>query len=83
MKKHSVRRLAMVLLTMCLTLGFAACGLKKCDACGELKECNTEWIFGVETNLCKDYKECGLCGVKRCGCTMSDMLKVYVCPYCK
>ena len=84
MKKHSVRRLGMAMFAIVSVLGFSACGgLKECDACGELKECNTEWVFGVETNLCKDYHECGLCGTKRCGSEMSDLLKVYVCPYCK
>lgn len=83
MKKPSVRTMVVAVLFVLMMLGFSACGLKNCDICGELKECNTDRVFGVKMNICKDYNECGLCGVKRCGCTMSDMLKVYVCPYCK
>lgn len=83
MKKHSVRGWAVAMLAGVMIFGFSACGMKKCDICGELKECKTDRAFGVEMNICKDYHECGLCGVKRCGATMSDVLKMYVCPYCR
>ena len=83
MKRHSIRRWTVAVLTVGMMFCFSSCGLKKCDICGELKECNTDRVFGVEMNICKDYHECGLCGVKRCGSEMSDVLKVYVCPYCR
>ncbi len=83
MKKHSVRALVVTVLAVGMMLGLSACGLKNCDICGELKECNTDRAFGVEMHICKDYHECGLCGVKRCGTEMSDVLKVYICPYCR
>lgn len=83
MKKHSVRTMAVAVIAVVMMFCFSACGLKECDICGELKNCNTDRAFGVEMNICKDYNECGLCGEKRCGTEMSKTLKMYICPYCR
>ena len=53
--KHIRKMIVCVLVAMTVTMALAGCGeKKKCDFCGEMKNCKTISVFGEEINVCGD-----------------------------